>query len=191
MDESEILNDARLYDELEVDDAWAADSDSGDSGEEEADEEEDSDDGDAAAQEEDDADEGVAEAEDADAAEDADRGDGEDTCSQGSCPSQVSGRSKPVLYVDSHSLLMVVRVSDLLPYLLCTAGAGWDWAKLGNWVCCLGVGTLSNGYTRTSPLPRIPSTKDRVPRGRQLARLPHSQPSVATHTPAVRVASMA
>ena len=30
MDESEILNDARLYDELPVDDASAADSDSGD-----------------------------------------------------------------------------------------------------------------------------------------------------------------
>eukprot|EP00956_Cyclotella_meneghiniana_P021068 scaffold37874_cov42-Cyclotella_meneghiniana.AAC.12 len=53
------------------------------------------------------------------------------------------------------------------------------------------VGTLPNGFTRTSPLPRIPSSKSRVPRGRQLARLPHSQPSVATHTPAVRVASMA
>eukprot|EP00956_Cyclotella_meneghiniana_P021059 scaffold37874_cov42-Cyclotella_meneghiniana.AAC.3 len=53
------------------------------------------------------------------------------------------------------------------------------------------VGTLPNGYTRTSPLPRIPSSKSRVPRGRQLARLAHSQPSVATHTPAVRVASMA
>ena len=26
MDESDILNDARLYDELEVDDGWAADS---------------------------------------------------------------------------------------------------------------------------------------------------------------------
>ena len=29
MDEPEILNDAHLYDELEVDDGWAAASDSG------------------------------------------------------------------------------------------------------------------------------------------------------------------
>ena len=49
VDESEILNDARLYDELEVDDAWAADSDSGDSGEEEVGAEGDADDEDAAA----------------------------------------------------------------------------------------------------------------------------------------------
>ena len=67
MDESDILNDARLYDELEVDDGWAADSDSGDSGEEEVEEEDaDDEDGDEAAEEEDAA-EGVAEAQDADA----------------------------------------------------------------------------------------------------------------------------
>ena len=49
--------------ELEVDDGWAADSDSGDPGEEDVDEEDDAGDEVAAAEEEDDADEGVAEAE--------------------------------------------------------------------------------------------------------------------------------
>ena len=34
-DESDILDEARLYDELDVDDGWAPDSDSADSGEEE------------------------------------------------------------------------------------------------------------------------------------------------------------
>ena len=38
MDESDTLDDARLYDELPVDGGWAADSDSADSGEEEFDE---------------------------------------------------------------------------------------------------------------------------------------------------------
>ena len=52
MDESDVLDDARLYDELHVDDGWAADSDSADSGEEELDEGEASDEG------EDDEDEG-------------------------------------------------------------------------------------------------------------------------------------
>ena len=45
MDESDILDDARLYDELHVDDGWAADSDSADSGEEELHEAEASDEG--------------------------------------------------------------------------------------------------------------------------------------------------
>jgi hypothetical protein len=38
------------------------------------------------------------------------------------------------------------------------------------------VGTLPNGYTRTSLLPRIPSSKSRVPQGRQLPGLPNSHP---------------
>ena len=67
MDESEILNDARLCDELQVDDAWAADSDSADSGEEVVEEEDDVDDEDAPAGEENDADESAAQAGDADA----------------------------------------------------------------------------------------------------------------------------
>ena len=37
MDDSDILDEACLYDELDVDDGWAADSDSGDSGEEKVD----------------------------------------------------------------------------------------------------------------------------------------------------------
>ena len=37
MNESEVLDDARWHDELEVDDVWAADSDCGDSGEEDVD----------------------------------------------------------------------------------------------------------------------------------------------------------
>eukprot|EP00956_Cyclotella_meneghiniana_P030744 scaffold78340_cov59-Cyclotella_meneghiniana.AAC.5 len=53
-----------------------------------------------------------------------------------------------------------------------------------------GVGTLPNGYTRTSPLPRIPSTKSRVPHGRQLPGLQNSHPSIAAPI-CVRAASMA
>eukprot|EP00956_Cyclotella_meneghiniana_P024462 scaffold49132_cov77-Cyclotella_meneghiniana.AAC.3 len=30
---------------------------------------------------------------------------------------------------DDRNASLVVRVSDLLPYLLCTAGACWDWPK--------------------------------------------------------------
>eukprot|EP00956_Cyclotella_meneghiniana_P021841 scaffold40426_cov21-Cyclotella_meneghiniana.AAC.1 len=41
------------------------------------------------------------------------------------------------------------------------------------------VGTLPNGYSRTSPLPRIPSSKGRVPQGRQLPGLQNSHPSIA------------
>ena len=37
MNESEVLDDARWHDKLEVDDVWAADSDCGDSGEEDVD----------------------------------------------------------------------------------------------------------------------------------------------------------
>ena len=51
-DESDILDDARLYDSLHADDGWAAGSGSADSGEEELDEGEASDEG------EDDEDEG-------------------------------------------------------------------------------------------------------------------------------------
>eukprot|EP00956_Cyclotella_meneghiniana_P019456 scaffold33271_cov50-Cyclotella_meneghiniana.AAC.2 len=42
----------------------------------------------------------------------------------------------------------------------------------------LTVGTLPNGYTRASPLPRIPSSKSRVPFGRQLPGL-HRAASMA------------
>ena len=58
MDESDILNDAHLDDELEVDDGWAADSDSRDSGEQKVEEDADAED-DEGAGEEDDADEGA------------------------------------------------------------------------------------------------------------------------------------
>eukprot|EP00956_Cyclotella_meneghiniana_P005943 scaffold7775_cov61-Cyclotella_meneghiniana.AAC.14 len=53
------------------------------------------------------------------------------------------------------------------------------------------VGTLPNGYSRTSPLPRIPSSKSRVPQGRQLPGLLNSHPSIAGAPICVRAASMA
>ena len=52
------------------------------------------------------------------------------------------------------------------------------------------VGTLPNGYTRASPLPRIPSTKSRVPQGRQLTGLLNSHQFIAAPI-CVRAASMA
>eukprot|EP00804_Cyclotella_cryptica_P007211 CCRYP_009751-RB/>CCRYP_009751-RB protein AED:0.29 eAED:0.25 QI:0/-1/0/1/-1/1/1/0/612 len=52
------------------------------------------------------------------------------------------------------------------------------------------VGTLPNGYTRTSPFPRIPSSKTRVPHGRQLAGLHISPPSPANRS-CIRTAHMA
>jgi hypothetical protein len=52
------------------------------------------------------------------------------------------------------------------------------------------VGTLPNGYTRASPLPRIPSNKCRVPQGRQLPGLHNSHPFIAAPI-CVRAASMA
>ena len=57
MDESHILNEARLCDKLDVDDGWAADSHSADFGEEELDEDE-------AAEEDDEVDEDLAEPQD-------------------------------------------------------------------------------------------------------------------------------
>eukprot|EP00804_Cyclotella_cryptica_P004967 CCRYP_014094-RA/>CCRYP_014094-RA protein AED:0.12 eAED:0.01 QI:0/0/0/1/1/1/2/0/1245 len=52
------------------------------------------------------------------------------------------------------------------------------------------LGTLPNGYTRASPLPRIPSTKCRVPLGRQLPGLLHCHQYIAAPI-CVRAASMA
>eukprot|EP00804_Cyclotella_cryptica_P020493 CCRYP_019412-RA/>CCRYP_019412-RA protein AED:0.05 eAED:-0.04 QI:0/0/0/1/0/0.5/2/0/1372 len=52
------------------------------------------------------------------------------------------------------------------------------------------VGTLPNGYTRTSPLPRIPSSKNRVPHVRQLSGLQISHTSPA-HRSCIRTAPMA
>eukprot|EP00804_Cyclotella_cryptica_P029536 CCRYP_020583-RA/>CCRYP_020583-RA protein AED:0.35 eAED:0.26 QI:0/-1/0/1/-1/1/1/0/1386 len=52
------------------------------------------------------------------------------------------------------------------------------------------VGTLPNGYTRASPLPRIPSAKCRVPLGRQLSGLLHRHHYI-TAPICVRAASMA
>ena len=56
MDESDILDDGRLYDELHVDNGWAANSDSADSGEEELDEGEAADEDDDVEEDGDDAD---------------------------------------------------------------------------------------------------------------------------------------
>eukprot|EP00804_Cyclotella_cryptica_P011793 CCRYP_011361-RA/>CCRYP_011361-RA protein AED:0.17 eAED:0.11 QI:0/0/0/0.8/0.25/0.2/5/0/1137 len=52
------------------------------------------------------------------------------------------------------------------------------------------VGTLPNGYTRTSPLPQIPSSKNRVPHGRQLSGLQISHPYPANRS-CIRTAPMA
>jgi hypothetical protein len=52
------------------------------------------------------------------------------------------------------------------------------------------VGTLPNGYTRASPLPRIPSYKSRVPQGRQLPGLENSHTFIAAPI-CVRATSMA
>eukprot|EP00804_Cyclotella_cryptica_P023780 CCRYP_011161-RA/>CCRYP_011161-RA protein AED:0.61 eAED:0.61 QI:0/-1/0/1/-1/0/1/0/122 len=52
------------------------------------------------------------------------------------------------------------------------------------------VGNLPNGYTQTSPLPRIPSSKNTVPHGRQLSGLQISHPSPANRS-CIRTAPMA
>jgi hypothetical protein len=52
------------------------------------------------------------------------------------------------------------------------------------------VGTLPNGYIRTSPLPRIPSSKTRVPHDRQLTGRHRSHPSPANRS-CMRAAPMA